>query len=90
MVSLCTSMKAVQGSSRFRWMWSSDEWQALVGIQLGSEFSMGRELNTAFSSCLTLLQAADKSRRSYAWPTIFLFSPVCPTAPGTAAAGGSN
>lgn len=88
-VSFCTSMEAVQGSLTFRWMWPGDEWQALVSNRLEPELCMGEQLNTALSSCLTRLLAAN-SRRSHAWPTIFLFSPVCPTAPGAAAVKGGN
>lgn len=65
-----TSMKAVLRSSRFGCMWLSDEQQALDSTWLVSELGMGQELNSAFSSCLTLLLAANNSRRSHAWPVI--------------------
>lgn len=71
-------------------MWSRDKWQALGSTGLGSELSVGPDLHSASSSCLTLLLAKNNSRRSHALPMIFLSSPVYPPAPGAAVLRGGN
>ena len=87
---LHASMKAAQRSSRFRSIWLGDKWQAVDSTGLGSELRVGQGLKGAFSGCLTLLPAVNNSRRSHALPMIFLFSAVCPIAPGAAVLRGRN